>query len=236
MPQILIVTGDAGESYEALYAVHRFREEDWGTTVAAPSVRRLHLVMHDFEPGWDTYVERPGYGLEADVSFDQVNADNYDAILILAAALVSTRNDRAGSRYCPRIRRAAKWIFAICHGIQVLAAGLTKGKRITCYEHVRFEAEQAGGTFVDQQAVRDGRIVTGQTWAISRTPGVLSGDLRLLGVIPSAVKSQRSSNRRLPLLHTCARVTDVQKTTPFLYSTCMEEADFQLTRTGQYAQ
>ena len=51
------------------------------------------------------------------------------------------------------------------HGIQVLAAAnLTKGKRITCYEHVRFEAEQAGGTFVDQQAVRDGRIVTGQTW------------------------------------------------------------------------
>ena len=44
------------------------------------------------------------------------------------------------------------------------AAGLTKGKRITCYEHVRFEAEQAGGTFVDQQAIRDGRIITGQTW------------------------------------------------------------------------
>jgi protease I len=72
MPQILVVTGDAGESYEALYAVHRFREEDWRVTVAAPSHRRLHLVMHDFEPGWDTYVERPGYGLEADVSFDQV--------------------------------------------------------------------------------------------------------------------------------------------------------------------
>jgi len=51
------------------------------------------------------------------------------------------------------------------NGIQVLAAaGLTQGKRITCYEHVRFEAEQAGGTFVDQEAVRDGRMVTGQTW------------------------------------------------------------------------
>ncbi len=69
MPHILIVTGDAGESYEALYAVHRFREEDWRVSVAAPSVRRLHLVMHDFEPGWDTYVERPGYGLDADLSF-----------------------------------------------------------------------------------------------------------------------------------------------------------------------
>jgi protease I len=29
---------------------------------------------------------------------------------------------------------------------------------------VRFEAEQAGGTYVTEQAVRDGRIVTGQTW------------------------------------------------------------------------
>ncbi len=41
-----------------------------------------------------------------------------------------------------------KWIFAICHGIQILAAaGLTKGKRVTCYGHVRLDAEQAGGTF-----------------------------------------------------------------------------------------
>ncbi len=95
MAQILIVTGDAGESYEALYAVHRFREEDWRVTVAAPSVRRLHLVMHDFEPGWDTYVERPGYGLESDVSFDQVDVGDYDAILILGGrAPEYLRNDR----------------------------------------------------------------------------------------------------------------------------------------------
>ena len=35
---------------------------------------------------------------------------------------------------------------------------------MTCYEHVRPEAEQAGATFVDQQAVRDGKIITAQTW------------------------------------------------------------------------
>ena len=167
MSQILIVTGDAGESYEALYAVHRFREENWRVTVAAPSVRRLHLVMHDFEPGWDTYVERPGYGLEADLSFDQVvDVANYDAILILGGrAPEYLRNDLRLLDIVREFDLQQKWIFAICHGIQVLAAaGLTNGKRITCYEHVRFEAEQAGGTFVDQQAVRDGRMVTGQTW------------------------------------------------------------------------
>ncbi len=166
MPHILIITGDAGESYEALYAVHRFREENWDTTVAAPSARRLHLVMHDFEPGWDTYVERPGYGLTADLSFDHIHVDDYDAILILGGrAPEYLRNDQHLLDIVREFGAREKWIFAICHGIQVLAAaGLTKGKRITCYEHVRFEAEQAGGTFVDQQAVRDGRIVTGQTW------------------------------------------------------------------------
>ena len=51
------------------------------------------------------------------------------------------------------------------HGIQVLAAaGLTAGKRVTCYEHVRLEAEQAGATYANDQTVCDGRIVTAQTW------------------------------------------------------------------------
>ena len=68
MPKkILIVTGDAGEGYEALYAYHRFLEAGFWPEVAAPSKRRLHLVIHDFEPGWDTYIEKPGYGLEADL-------------------------------------------------------------------------------------------------------------------------------------------------------------------------
>ena len=48
---ILIVTGDAGESYEALYACHRLLEAGMRPVVAAPSKRRLNMVMHDFEPG-----------------------------------------------------------------------------------------------------------------------------------------------------------------------------------------
>jgi protease I len=49
--------------------------------------------------------------------------------------------------------------------VQVLAAaGLTQGKCLTCYEHVRCEVEQAGGRFASEQVMRDGRLVTGQTW------------------------------------------------------------------------
>jgi protease I len=166
MAKVLIVTGDGGESYEVLYAVHRFREQGWQAVVAAPSRRRLHLVMHDFEAGWDTYVERPGYGLDADIALDQVRADDYDAVLIPGGrAPEYLRNDARLLETIRAFDRAGKWILAICHGIQVLAAAdLIKGKRVTCYEHVRLEAEQAGATFVGDQAVCDGRIVTAQTW------------------------------------------------------------------------
>ena len=164
--KILIVTGDAGESYEALYAVHRFREAGDTAVVAAPSHRRLHLVMHDFEPGWDTYVERPGYGLAADISFDAVRVDDYDAILLLGGrAPEYLRHNRRLIEIVREFDQKQKWIFSICHGMQILvAAGLVSGRKVTCYEHVRFEAEQGGAAWQTPEALRDGRLISAQTW------------------------------------------------------------------------
>lgn len=166
MAKILIVTGDGGESYEALYAVHRFREAGWEPVVAAPSARRLHLVMHDFEPGWDTYIERPGYGLDADLAFEQAHPADYEAVLVLGGrAPEYLRNNSAVLELLRAFGDAGKWVFAICHGIQAIAAaGLATGRRVTCYEHCRLDAETAGATWQSEQAVRDGRLVTAQTW------------------------------------------------------------------------
>jgi protease I len=164
--KILIVTGDAGESYEALYAVHRLREAEMEPVVAAPSKRRLHMVMHDFEPGWDTYIERTGYGLDADITFAEAEAADYDAILILGGrAPEYLRHDEALLKLTREFHDAGKWVFGICHGIQVLiAAELVSGRCVTCYEHVRNEVKLAGGTWQTPEAVRDGKIVTAQTW------------------------------------------------------------------------
>lgn len=166
MQKILVVTGDAGESYEALYAVHRFREAGYEPVVAAPARRRLHLVMHDFEPGWETYIERQGYGLDADIAFGDVHVREYDAILLLGGrAPEYLRNNAMLLDIVRAFERTGKWVFAVCHGIQVLvAAGVTAGKCVTCYEHVRLEVEQTGGRWSAAQAVRDGKMVTAQTW------------------------------------------------------------------------
>lgn len=167
MKKILVITGDGGESYETLYAKHRFEEEGMKAVIAAPSKKLLNLVMHDFEPGWDTYVERKGYYVESDVAFDQVEETAFDAVLIIGGrAPEFLRNNQRVIDMVRHFHDSEKYVFAICHGIQVLVtAGLVRDKNVTCYEHVRFEVESCGGTFIGKdEAVRDGRIVTGQTW------------------------------------------------------------------------
>jgi protease I len=164
--QILIVTGDGGESYEAWYAYHRFLEAGDRPVIAAPTKRRLHLVMHDFEEGWDTYIERQGYGMEAQISIDEVKESDYDAILILGGrAPEYLRHNQTLLNLVKEFHQKGKWVWAICHGIQVLInAGLAEGNCLTCYEHVRSEVERNGGTYITQEAVRYKNIVTAQTW------------------------------------------------------------------------
>lgn len=167
MKKLLIITGDGGESYETLYAKHRFQEAGWEAVVAAPSKKLLNLVIHDFEPGWDTYVERKGYYVESDLAISAVKPEEYEAILLIGGrAPEFLRNDETVIKIVRHFSESGKFIFAICHGIQILVtAGLVKDKNITCYEHVKFEVESCGGTFIGKdQAVRDGKIVTGQTW------------------------------------------------------------------------
>ena len=165
--KILIITGDAGESFEILFAMHRLREAGYIPVIAAPSVRRLNLVMHDFEPGWDTYIERKGYLIESEISFADVNAEDYEAVLIPGGrAPEYLRNDTTVMKIVKEFWKTGKYIFAICHGVQILVtAGLVNQKKIACYEHVKFEVESCGGIYVTpDEAVKDGRIVTGKTW------------------------------------------------------------------------
>lgn len=164
--KILIIVGDGGESYETWYAVHRFQEAGYVPVVAAPSKRRLNLVIHDAEPGWDTYVERPGYAMDADTTFDQVDPADYVAVLCIGGrAPEYLRNNTRVLDILRAFDRQKKWLFAICHGVQLpAAAGLVSGKKMTCYEQVKLDVEVVGATWVRADAVRDGRLVTAPTW------------------------------------------------------------------------
>lgn len=167
MPQkVLIITDDAGESYEILYAQHRLLEAGFTPVIAATEKKQLNGVIHDFYPGWNTYIEKPGYLIDADITFGDVVVDDYVAILLIGGrAPEFLRHDDTLITIVKAFAAQDKWILSICHGIQILlAAGLGQDRRLTCYENVRFELEACGGTWVNEECVRDGKIITGQTW------------------------------------------------------------------------
>ncbi len=164
--KILIVTDDAGESYEILYAYHRFLEAGWEPAIAATQKKLLNGVIHDFSPGWNTYIEKPGYLIQSHLAFSQVREREFDALLLIGGrAPEFLRHDEKLIKLVRRFHEKDKWMFAICHGIQVLiAAGVVEGRRVTCYCNVRWEAKAGGAEWVDQPSVVDGKIITAQTW------------------------------------------------------------------------
>ncbi|MGB8114780.1 MAG: DJ-1/PfpI family protein [Candidatus Sulfotelmatobacter sp.] len=102
IPKVLILTGDAAESLEVTYPYQRLREEGYEVRIAAPSKKKLHFVVHDFEPGYDTYTEKPGYRWDADIAFADVNPSDYAALVIPGGrAPEYIRNDSA----CQKIVR-----------------------------------------------------------------------------------------------------------------------------------
>ena len=167
MPEkILIITDDSGESLEIYYAKHRFAEAGYTPIIAATKKKRLHGVIHDFHPDWNTYIEKPGYLIEADTSFDRVKAREYAAVMLIGGrAPEFLRHNARLIKIVRDFHRQGKWIFSICHGIQILvAAGLAKDRKLTCYENVRLEVESAGGSWVNKPSVVDGKIISSQTW------------------------------------------------------------------------
>lgn len=164
--KILIITDDAGESLEIYYAKQRFLEAGFVPVIASTQRKLLNGVIHDFEPGWNTYIERPGYRIQSDLSFGQVRVKDYVAVLLIGGrAPEFLRHDKKVVRIVQEFDRQKKWLFSVCHGIQILiAAGLAKDRKLTCYCNVRLEVELAGGKWIDKESVVDGRIVSAQTW------------------------------------------------------------------------
>ena len=82
MARVLVLTGDAAEELDSMYPVFRLREGGHEAIVAAPTTRPVKLVVHDFEPGWDAYTEKPGHQLPVDLAFTDVHPEDYDALVI----------------------------------------------------------------------------------------------------------------------------------------------------------
>jgi protease I len=166
MSKVLLVIGDAAEVFDTMYPLHRIREDAYQVVVAGPAKRVYHLVQHDTHPDWDITVETTGYKLAADIAFRDIRPEEYAGIVISGGRAPEYL------RYDEDLLRVVRYfcskdlpVASVCHGIEILAtAGVIKGKTVTTVRKCRFDAEVCGATYVDQEVVVCGNLVTARTW------------------------------------------------------------------------
>ncbi|MET4224774.1 DJ-1/PfpI family protein [Oerskovia enterophila] len=165
-PKVILLTGDGGETLEVFYPYQRLLEAGYEVDVAAPSKRKVQLVMHDFVDGFDTYTEKLGHTLAADVAFADVDPSDYVALVVPGGrAPEYIRNDPDAQRIVQHFFAAGAPVAAICHGPMLLAAaGVLEGRTSSAYPELRLDVEAGGGIFEDGAGVVDGNLVTGRAW------------------------------------------------------------------------
>ncbi len=159
--QVLLVIGDAAEVTDTLYPFYRVQEDGYRCVVAAPEKRSYHLVLHDNHPDWDITVESAGYRFDSDIAFRDIDPDGYDGVIISGGrAPEYIRYDRDLIRVVQAIDAAGKPIASVCHGIEVIAAAdIIRGRTVTTVAKCRYDAEGAGGIYVDEPVTVDRNLV-----------------------------------------------------------------------------
>lgn len=161
----LILTANKFEDMELFFPYFRLLEEGVEVDVTAPKKGQIE--------------GEHGYGFEIKKTFDEVNPENYDLLLIPGGSPTGApsvvRKDPKAQAIAKLFFKSNKIVCSICHGPWLLAsADLVKGRRLTAYwyDGVPEDIKKAGGLYEDSEVVVDGNLVT------SRYPGDLPAFMR----------------------------------------------------------
>ncbi|MGA2548842.1 MAG: type 1 glutamine amidotransferase domain-containing protein [Burkholderiaceae bacterium] len=100
---------------------------------------------------------------KVDRRLDEVNADEFDAVVLPGGVFNSDRlrTEDAARAFVKNIQAQGKVIAAICHAPWLLASsGLLKGRRLTSWPSLQDDLRNAGATWVDEEVVVDGNLIT----------------------------------------------------------------------------
>jgi protease I len=183
---ILMLVGDYVEDYEVMVPFQALLMVGHTVHAVCPGKKSGEVVrtaIHDFE-GDQTYSEKRGHNFSLNATFDQIQPESYDALVIPGGR--APEYIRLNPRVIEIVRhfaKANKPIAALCHAAQVLAAaGVLQGKKCSAYPATGPDVTLAGGTYVDlpmTDAIVDGNLVTGPAWPA--VPAWLAKFLAVLG-------------------------------------------------------
>ncbi|MEE1228701.1 MAG: type 1 glutamine amidotransferase domain-containing protein [Lachnospiraceae bacterium] len=149
MKKILSLISEDFEDLELTYPVLRLREEGCQVVVAG-------------EKAEHTYHGKYGVPFDSDISFYDVDPDDYDGLLVPGGwAPDKLRRYPEVLEIVRRINAAGKPIGEICHaGWVLISADILKGKTVTSTPGIKDDMRNAGATWVDQPSVVDGNIIS----------------------------------------------------------------------------
>jgi deglycase len=159
---ILFFAGPLYEDLELWYPKIRLEEEGARTVVAGT--------------GEKTYQGKRGYPLTVDTSVDQIEAPDFDGLVIPGGyAPDIMRRSQKLLQLTREIYQAGKPVAFICHaGWVPISAGIVRGKRGTSVGAIRDDLVNAGMLWEDSPVVVDGNLIS------SRTPADLPEFMRAL--------------------------------------------------------
>ncbi len=154
--KIAVFVHEIFEDLELWYPVIRLREEGYDVVLAGEKAGAFYTGKH-------------GVPAKADVGFDDLNADEYDGLLVPGGfAPDKLRRYDAVKAFTKAMDDAKKPIGHICHaGWVLVSADILKGHKTTSTPAIKDDLINAGAEWVDEQVVVSGNIVS------SRNPGDL---------------------------------------------------------------
>src|SRR6478672_783576 len=169
--KILMLVGDFVEDYEVMVPFQALRAVGHTVDAVCPGKaagQSVRTAVHDFE-GDQTYSEKPGHNFALNANFDELDVNQYDALVIPGGR--APEYLRLNAEVLEVVRhffRANKPVAAICHGPQLLAAaGVLKGRVCSAYPAVGPDVGLCGGKFAEvpiDGAHTDGNLVTAPAW------------------------------------------------------------------------
>lgn len=184
--RLLLLAGDFVEDYEIMVPFQALQMVGHQVDAVCPGKQageKVRTAIHDFE-GDQTYSEKPGHNFTLNFSFDDVQTDNYDGLVVPGGrAPEYLRLNETVLEIVRSFAAANKPIAAICHGLQLLAAaGVLQDRACTAYPACAPEVRLAGGRYVEtatDAAHVDGNLVSAPAWPAH--PAWLARFLEVLG-------------------------------------------------------
>jgi protease I len=151
--RVLIVATDGFEEWELFGPREILQKRGAEVVLASLNLDPIQATVHD----------DPGKTIRPDLTVDDANADDFDA-LILPGGVRNPDRLRVHGNVIELIKafnQQGKPIGAICHGPWLLVeADLLRGRTATSWPSIRTDLRNAGANVVDEAAVTDGNIVT----------------------------------------------------------------------------